>query len=611
MNRMVVLLALGGVACGAAAAPASQPSPSTGPEGSAAMPAPAPPTIISQEGPATSSRADSASTGYATVTDERLQHPADGDWLLYRRTYDGSGFSPLKQITAKNAANLSLAWSLSTDLVDAHETTPIVNHGRMFITTPQNNIIALDAKTGTELWRYAKKYPEGLFQLHPTNRGVALYGDRVYMATTDCQLVALDAATGAEAWTVPIDDYKTGCYATLAPLAARGKILVGYSGGEFGVRGSVSAFDAQSGQRIWRTYTVPTPDEPGGKTWKGDGYKRGGGSTWITGVFDPASNTTYWGTGNPSPWVADNRPGDNLYTDSTLALDIETGRLKSYHQYTPHDSWDWDEVSAPLLIDTEIDGKPVRTATHAGRNGYLWILDRDRELKFLHAFPFSNNNVFTAIDQKTGRPTVDESKRPGAAQGGEFCPCIGGGKDWPPEAWSPQTKLLYIPANNNICAFLPNGKVPKADSSGFYVGYEVDAIFGSVRTSTAAADHLGELQAWDLNTGRRVWQHNFKTILWAPLLVTGGDVVFAGGTPDRQFRAFDARTGDELWSFPAPAGVIGVPTTFEVDGEQYVAVTAGWGLDAQGVQNGIDKVRGTKTAVPKAGTVLVFKLRKT
>jgi outer membrane protein assembly factor BamB len=275
MNRMVVLLALGGVACGAATAPASQPSPSTGPEGPAAVPAPAPPTIISQEGPATSGRADSGSTGYATVTDERLQYPADGDWLLYRRTYDGFGYSPLKQITAKNAANLSLAWSLSTDQVDAHETTPIVNRGRMFITTPQNNIIALDARTGTELWRYAKKYPEGLFQLHPTNRGVALYGDRVYMATTDCQLVALDAATGAEAWTVPIDDYKaTGCYATLAPLAARGKILVGYSGGEFGVRGSVSAFDAKSGQRIWRTYTVPTPDEPGGKTWKGDGYKR-------------------------------------------------------------------------------------------------------------------------------------------------------------------------------------------------------------------------------------------------------------------------------------------------------------------------------------------------
>src|SRR5260370_19242010 len=253
MNRMVVLLALGGVACGAVASPASQPSPSTGPEGTAAMPAPAPPTIISQEGPATSSRADSASTGYATVTDQRLQHPADGDWLLYRRTYDGSGYRPLKQITAKNAANLSLAWSLSTDQVDAHETTPLVNHVRMFITTPQNNIIALDAKTGTELWRYAKKYPEGLFQLHPTNRGVALYGDRVYMATTDCQLAALDADTGAEAWTRPINDYKTGCYATLAPLAARGKILVGYSGGEFGGRGSVSAFDAADRKRNRRT----------------------------------------------------------------------------------------------------------------------------------------------------------------------------------------------------------------------------------------------------------------------------------------------------------------------------------------------------------------------
>ena len=189
---------------------------------------------------------------------------------MYRRTYDGSGFSPLQQIDTNNVGTLSLAWSLSTDLVEAHETTPIVNHGRMFITTPGNNVIALDAKTGTQLWRYVKKYPDDLFQLHPTNRGVALYGNRVYMATTDCQLVALDAATGKEDWSVEIDDYRTGCYATLAPLAARGTILVGYSGGEFGVRGSLSAFDAQTGTRIWRTYTVPAPDEPGGPTWKGD-----------------------------------------------------------------------------------------------------------------------------------------------------------------------------------------------------------------------------------------------------------------------------------------------------------------------------------------------------
>lgn len=549
------------------------------------------------------------STPYATVTSERLQHPDAGDWLMYRRTYDGTGFSPLKQITPSNIAKLSLAWSLSTDQVEAHETTPIVNHGRMFITTPGNNVVALDAKTGTQLWRYAKKYPDGLYQLHPTNRGVALYGDRVYMATTDCELVALDAATGKEAWDVPIDDYKTGCYATLAPLAVHGKILVGYSGGEFGVRGSVNAFDAETGKRVWRTYTVPAPDEPNGKTWKGDGYKRGGGSIWITGAFDPATNTTFWGTGNPSPWVADDRPGDNLYTDSTLALDVDTGKLKSYHQYTPHDSWDWDEVSGPLLIDTEIDGKPKKTATHAGRNGYLWVLDREHgDLKFLHAFPFANNNVFTSIDPKTGRPSIDESKRPGTKQGGQFCPSIGGGKDWPPEAWSPQTKLLYVPANTNLCGFLPTGEVPNPESKGSYVGYEVNAIFGSVRMDKAAADHIGELQAWDLNTGKRVWQHNFKSLLWSPLLVTGGDVLFAGGTPDREFRAFDARTGDVLWSFPAPAGVIGIPTSFEVDGEQYVAVTSGWGLDAQGVQNGIDKLQGTTTVVPKGGTLLVFKL---
>jgi len=549
-----------------------------------------------------------ASTPYATITDARLEHPDASDWLMYRRTYDGWGFSPLKEITTRNIHRLTLAWSVSTDLLGAHETTPIVNHGRMFVTTPQNNVIALDAKTGTQLWRYVRKYPDGLFQLHPTNRGVALYGNNVYMATTDCALVALDAATGKEIWTAQLDDYKTGCYSTLAPLAVRGKIIVGYSGGELGVRGSVSAFDALTGKRIWKTYTVPAPNEPGGNTWNGESYKRGGGSTWVTGVYDPTSNTTYWGTGNPGPWVADDRSGDNLYTDSTIALDADTGKLKSYHQYTPHDSWDWDEVSAPLLIDTEVDGKLTKTATHAGRNGYLWILDRDR-LEFLHAFPFANNNVFTSVDPKTGRPTVDESKRPGAHQGAEFCPSIGGGKDWPPEAWSPRTKLLYIPANDNICAYLPKGQVPDQDSKGFYVGYEVNDIFGSVRTGPGASDHLGELQAWDLNTGKRVWQHNFKTILWAPLLVTGGDILFVGGTPDRLFRAFDARSGDQLWSFPLPSGAIGVPTSFAVDGEQYVAVTTGWDLDARGLLNGLDTINGTTTAVPESGTILVFKLQ--
>src|SRR5258708_5680597 len=275
---------------------------------------------------------------------------------------------------------------MSTDLLGAHETAAIVNHGRMFITTPQNNIIALDAKTGTQLWRYTRKYPDGLFQLHPTNRGVALYGDYVYMATTDCALVALDAAPGKEVWKCPLADY---------------------------------------------------------------------------------------------------RPGANLYPDSTLALDADTGKIKSYHQYTPHDSFDWDEVSAPLLIDTAVDGKLTKTATHAGRNGYLWILDRDG-LKFLHAFPFANNNVFTSIDQNTGRPTVDESKRPGAHQGAEFCPSIGGGKDLPPAAWSPQTKLLYIPSNTTVSAYLPKRKAPEADSKGSFVGYDVYSIFGSVRTGPGA-----------------------------------------------------------------------------------------------------------------------------
>ncbi len=545
---------------------------------------------------------------YPAVTGSRLEHPEPENWLVHRGNYAGWGYSPLEQINASNVEKLTLAWSFATGLADAHESTPMVNGSYMFVTAPGNEVIALNAKTGDQLWRYKHPIPEGLFQLHPTNRGVALYEDKVFMATVDCRLVALDAKSGVVAWSVPIDDYKTGCYSTLAPLAAKGKILVGYSGGEMSVRGSISAFDAHTGKRLWRTYTIPAPDEPGGHTWEGSSHQMGGGSVWITGTYEPSTNITYWGTGNPAPWVADGRKGDNLYTDSTLALDLETGAIKGYHQYTPHDSFDWDEVSAPVLIDYTLNGRPLKASVHAGRNGYLWVLNREHgSMGYVASYPFSNNNVFLHIDPKTGRPEVDENKRPGAGKPAEFCPSIGGGKDWPPEAWSPKTQLFYIPANNNLCAYLHGGADDGHEPGSLFTGYPLEAILGSVRV--ADWDHFGELQAWELTTGRKVWQHNFKRSLWGPLLVTGGDVLFAGGTSDRMFRAFDARTGKVLWEFPAPSGIIAPPSTFMVDGEQYVAVQSGWGLDAKGTEDGIDRLTGSKTVVPQGGTVLVFRLR--
>ncbi|MCY4026916.1 MAG: PQQ-binding-like beta-propeller repeat protein [Acidobacteria bacterium] len=257
--------------------------------------------------------------GYTPVTTERLQNPEPDNWLMYRRTYDGWGYSPLDQITTANVGRLKPVWTFSTGVREGHEAPPVVNDGRMFVTTPQNQVFAFDAATGDLLWRYARELPAALQQLHPTNRGVALYGDKVYIGTVDSHVVALDAATGDVVWEQAVEDPAVGYYITMAPLVADGKVMVGTSGGELGIRGFVAALDAETGNEVWKTYTIPAPDEPGGDTWPGDTWRTGGASVWATATYDPELNQTYWGTGNPGPWMGDARPGDNLYTNSVLA----------------------------------------------------------------------------------------------------------------------------------------------------------------------------------------------------------------------------------------------------------------------------------------------------
>ena len=272
---------------------------------------------------------------YTAVTDARLANPEPENWLMTRGNYKGWSYSALDQINAYNVKNLVPVWSLSTGVDSGHESPPIVNNGVMFVTTPYSQVIALNAATGDLLWRYKRALPEGFSALHNTNRGVALYGDKVYFAPLDAVMVALDAKTGKVAWEAKIEDWKQGYYTTMAPLVVKGKVLIGVAGGEFGVRGFVQAFDAQTGKPVWKTYSIPAPGEPGSDTWKkADTWKTGGASTWMTGNYDPDSNTVYWGsTGNASPWFGDQRPGDNLYTSSTLALDGDTGKIKGYFQY--------------------------------------------------------------------------------------------------------------------------------------------------------------------------------------------------------------------------------------------------------------------------------------
>src|ERR687887_1467978 len=296
-----------------------------------------------------------SAVSYSPVTEQRLLNPEPHNWLMYRGNYSGWGYSPLDQITPSNVKKLVPVWSFSTGVTEGHQAPPIVNDGVMFITTPQNQVFALDAKTGDLLWRYKRELPEELVQLHPTNRGVGLYEDKVYLATVDAHLVALDAKSGNVVWDKTVDDYTKGYYMTLAPLVAKGKVMVGMSGGELGIRGYVAAFNAQTGEEAWKTYTVPGPGEPGHDTWSGDAWRTGGVSVWITGTYDPQLNLTYWGTGNTGPWPADAHPGDNLYATSVIALNPDTGKLKAYHQYHWNDSWDWDEVDAPVLIDVPRD----------------------------------------------------------------------------------------------------------------------------------------------------------------------------------------------------------------------------------------------------------------
>ncbi|MFO7855590.1 MAG: PQQ-binding-like beta-propeller repeat protein, partial [Paracoccaceae bacterium] len=450
------------------------------------------------------------------------------------------------------------------------------------------------------------------------NRGVALYGDKVYMATLDAGVVALDAKTGEVVWDVPVGDYTEGYYSTLSLLAAEGVIVTGVSGGEFGIRGYAVGLDAETGEEVWKTYMIPGPGEPGHETWQGESWKTGGGSVWMQPNYDDETGLLYLGTGNGGPWMPDTRPGDNLYTTSVVAMDLGSGEIKGHHQYHWNDAWDWDENSAPLLIDIERDGRTVKGLVHAGRNGYLWTLERTAEgpIEFLHAEPYVEQNVFESTDPETGRPSYDESKTPGTDKTVTFCPSLWGGKDWPPEAYNPDTGLFYIPAHENLCSELGGVPLEEREPGELYIGIPIDVILSSLRFAdgidTSQPVPIGKLQAWDMNTGEMKWEQSFNdTPYWGPILSTGGNLVFTGGTNDRMFRAFDAETGEKLWEFPTNSGVTAQPAAFEVGGTQYISVQSGWGVDAERMQGLLKDMlpEGRVPDVPQGGVIWVFALK--
>ncbi|HET6305707.1 MAG TPA: PQQ-dependent dehydrogenase, methanol/ethanol family [Rhodopila sp.] len=543
---------------------------------------------------------------YSPVTDARLQNPEPRNWLMTRGNYQGWSYSQLDQINTGNVKNLVPVWTVSTGVDSGHEAPPIVNDGVMFVATPYSQVMALDAATGNLLWRYKRKQPEGFAALHNTSRGVALYGDKVYLAGLDAVLVALDAKTGKVVWESKVADWKDGYYMTMAPLVEKGKVLVGVSGGEFGIRGFVQAFDAETGKPAWKAYTIPANGEPGSDTWqKPDTWKTGGGAAWMTGNYDSATNTVYWGAGNASPWFGDQRPGDNLYTASTLALDGDTGKMKGYFQYQQNESWDWDAMNAPMLVDFQRDGKTTQGLLTPQRNGYLYWLGRNADggISFLNAEAYVPQNVFKSIDPESGRPDVDLAHKPGTGKVAQFCPGLWGGKDWPFESYNPKTNVVYIPSNENHCNKF-EGKVEERVPGQWWTGVAIPDLHFSVDTK---AGFFGELQAYDVATGKRLWRDLYSNSMnWGSVLSTAGDLVFTGGTNDRMFRAYDAKTGEELWHFRTNSGIIAPPSTFEVNGVQYVAVESGYGVDPAFQQQLLSELVGWNADVPQGGVVWVF-----
>jgi alcohol dehydrogenase (cytochrome c) len=547
---------------------------------------------------------------YAPVTAERLRNPEPDNWLMIRRTYDGWGYSPLNQINTSNVARLKPVWGMLTGENRVHEAAPIVNNGVMFISTPNNQVMAIDVRSGNELWRYRRPRPQGTNVPHDTSRGVALFGDKVYFAAGEAVMVALDAKTGSEVWTSSVADNASGYYISLAPLVAGGKLMVGTSGGEFGIRGFVAGLDLDTGKEMWRAYMVPAPGEPGSETWpQGDQWRTGGASVWVTGNYDPETNLAFWGTGNGGPWMGDQRPGDNLYTSSTVAIDVATGQIKGHFQYHPNDSWDWDEVSPPILVDYQRSGRTIKGLINVARNGYLWFLERSAgPIRFVEGKPYVNQNVFLSLDPVTGRPNVDPARKPGTGKTADFCPGIHGGKNWPPIAFSPQTRMIYIPANNNICGSLTGAPVTYTAGRGFTGTARGGG--GGAPPLVPGANHFGEVQAWNVDTGQKVWTHNYRTSPnWGSMLATAGGLVFSGGTNDRKIHAFDARTGKILWESPTPSGILAPPTSFQVDGKQYIAVLSGWGGDSAGMQSTLNRgFPGQYPPVPTGGSIWVYAL---
>ena len=548
-KRLALVLAFA-VACGAAAGTAS-----------------------AQEQPAAD--AGAAAPAFSPVTWERLLNAADEpqNWLMYSATFDSQRHSRLEQVHTRNVDQLELKWAYQIPEIDRAETTPLVVDGVMFVTEAPSNAVALDAATGRQYWRYEHELPDDLrICCGRNNRGVAILGETLYMSTLDAHLVAIDARTGNLVWNREVADHQAGYSKTAAPLIVKDQVVTGIAGGEYGIRGFLDSYDAESGEQVWRAWTIPGPDHPDNRTWAGDSWRTGGSPTWITGSYDPELDLVYWGTGNPGPdWNGDVRLGDNLYADSALALDADTGDLAWYFQFTPHDVHDWDAIQIPILGDFMYEGELRKVMMWANRNAFYYTLDRETG-EFLVGTPYAEQTWAEGLDEN-GRPIRVPNTAP-TPEGVVVSPPIGGGTNWWSPAFSPRTQLFYVNAFDGEQEYFTREEE--------YV--EGETFMGGGGNNVLPIDHYQSyIRAIEPATGNIRWEYPIAPRSTSGLLSTEGDLVF-GGTVDGWFFALDAVSGEELWHINIGSRVHSGPMTYAVDGRQYVSVAAGnvvftFGLD--------------------------------
>ena len=523
------------------------------------------------------------------VTDADILNDAKttDDVVTYGLGTQGQRFSPLDKINPATINKVVPVWAFSFggEKMRGQESQPLVKDGVIYVTGSYSRLMAVDAHTGAKKWQYEARLPDGIMPCCDViNRGAALYDNLVIFGTLDAKLVALDKDTGAVVWKKDIEDYKAGYSFTSAPMIVKGKVITGVSGGEFGVIGKVEARDAKTGELIWSRPTVEghmgtLNGKDNGITgttnasWPGDMWKTGGAATWNGGTYDPETNLIFYGTGNPAPWNSHTRPGDNLYSSSTLAIDPDTGVIKWHYQTTPHDGWDFDGVNEFVSFDLTKNGKTIKAGAKADRNGYFFVIDRTNG-KFISATPFVTKTSWANGFNAEGRPNYVDENRPGApaADGGKgqsviAAPSFLGGKNWMPMAYSPDTKYFYVPANEWAMEIWNEPVTYKKGAAYLGAGFTIKPLYD---------DYIGALRAIDPATGKIVWEYKNPAPLWGGVLTTHGNLVFTG-TPEGFLKAFDAKTGKEVWKFNTGSGVVGVPITWEMDGEQYISVASGWG----------------------------------